>query len=371
MKENPFRISGIVSGKCFIDRADEMAAVLETMRSEGEKMLMYGERRMGKSSILLNAAAQFRKEGGRVVYADISPATSVADVANLILQAFNKETGGTINWMDVLRQIKVGFKISPDGVPSLDVSLKNKSEQEQLSRLTEVLDSMDDYASKKKLTLIVDEFQKMVEFGAEEAEWQLRSAIQQHVHLNHIYAGSQTRIIDQMLMKDRAFYRFFEILNVGPIDGAFMAGWIDGRFEKAFGKTYDAGSACLALGGSRTRDIVKLARKTFVLAQRSRKVRGLVEDAMEQIVREEDDFLRPQWDHLSNVQKDILKALACGVREITSKDTISELGLPSSSNLAYHLRILVNHNVLVKEQEGYGFDNPFFKEWVALSLSQD
>jgi hypothetical protein len=50
---------------------------------------------------------------------------------------------------------------------------------------------------------------------------------------------------------------------------------------------------------------------------------------MEQIVREEDDFLRPQWDHLSNVQKDILKALASGVREITSKDTISELGLPS------------------------------------------
>ncbi|MGB0408710.1 MAG: AAA family ATPase [Opitutales bacterium] len=371
MRENPFKISGVVTGRYFIGRADELRAVSETMHGAGEKLLVYGARRMGKTSILMNAATRFRKEGGHVVYADISPATSITDVANIILHAFNKETGGQINWMDVLRQIKLGFKISPDGVPSLDVSLKNKSEQEQFAHLTDVLDSMDAYAAKKRLTLIVDEFQKMVEFGAEEAEWQLRSAIQQHAHLNHIYAGSQTRIIDQMLMKDRAFFRFFEMLQIGPIDAAFMTDWIDGRFEHAFGKSYDAGAACVGQAGPRTRDIVKLARKTFVLAQRSRKVRGLVADAVEQLVREEDDFLRPQWDHLSNVQKDILKAIASGVRAITSKETIARYGLPGSSNLAYHLRTLVHHNVLIKEREGYGFDNPFFKHWVALTLNQE
>lgn len=91
---------------------------------------------------------------------------------------------------------------------------------------------------------------------------------------------------------------------------------------------------------------------------------------MEQLVREEDDFLRPQWDHLSNVQKDLLKAVASGVREITSKETITQFGLPGSSNLAYHLRTLVNHAVLVKGRKGYSFDNPFFKHWVAL-IAQD
>lgn len=371
MKENPFKISGIVTGKHFIDRADELRAVLETMRGQGEKMLVYGERRMGKSSILINSAAKFRKEKGQVVYADISPATSVTDVANIILHAFNKETGGRINWGDALRQIRVGFKISPEGTPSIDLSLKNKSEQEQLANLTDVLDSMDAYAAKGGLTLIVDEFQKMVEFGAEAAEWQLRSAIQQHQHLNYIYAGSQTRIIDQMLTKDRAFYRFFEILSIGPIDEDFMAEWIDGRFENAFGRNYEAGSACIHLAGPRTRDIVKLARKTFALAQRSRKVKGLAADALEQLVLEEDDFLRPQWDHLSNVQKDVLKAVASDVKAISSKETIKRFGLPGSSNLAYHLRELVKNNVLEKCTEGYGFDNPFFKHWVALTLEQD
>ena len=77
------------------------------MRGQGEKMLIYGERRMGKSSILLNAAACLRKEKGQVVYADISPATSLTDVANIILHAFNKETGGSVNWMELLRQVKI------------------------------------------------------------------------------------------------------------------------------------------------------------------------------------------------------------------------------------------------------------------------
>ena len=45
-------------------------------------------------------------------------------------------------------------------------------------------------------------------------------------------------MIDAMLMKDRAFYGFFEILSIGPIEETFMTDWIDGRFEKAFGMAY-------------------------------------------------------------------------------------------------------------------------------------
>ncbi|HAQ58421.1 MAG TPA: hypothetical protein DCR32_05310 [Opitutae bacterium] len=370
MKENPFRISGIVTGKYFIDRADECQAVIETMRGQGEKMLIYGQRRMGKSSILLNTADRLRKEKEQVVYADISPATSLTDVANIILHAFNKETGGTVNWIELLRQVQLSFTISSQGIPSLDVSLKKESADKQLTCLSAVLDSLDAYAAKKKLTLIVDEFQKMVEFGAEAAEWQLRSAIQQHQHLNHIYAGSQTRIIDQMLMKDRAFYRFFEILSIGPIDETFMAEWIDKRFNQAFGKPYSIGAECIRLAGPRTRDIVKLARKSFVFAQRSQKIDSLVADAIQQLVSEEDDFLRPQWDHLSNLQKDILKVVASGVTEISSQATITRFGLPSSSKLAYHFNTLVKSDVLGKDSDGYHFDNPFFKHWVAQTLPQ-
>ena len=102
MSENPFRTSGIVTGKYFIDRANECQAVIQTMRGQGEQMLIYGQRRMGKSSILLNAADRLRKEKEQIVYADISPTTSLTDVANITLHAFNKETGDTVNWIELL-----------------------------------------------------------------------------------------------------------------------------------------------------------------------------------------------------------------------------------------------------------------------------
>ena len=135
MQGNPFRISGIVADQYFIDRADELRSVLETMRGQGE-MLVYGKRRMGKSSILLNAGAQHRTEQGKVVYADISPATSLT--ANIILHAFNQETGGSVNWIELLRQIQIRFANS-QGIPALDVSLKKESPQKQLACLAAVL----------------------------------------------------------------------------------------------------------------------------------------------------------------------------------------------------------------------------------------
>lgn len=368
MKDNPFKISGIVTGKYFIERAAELETVLETMQGQGEKMLIYGERRIGKSSLLLNAAARCRKKKLRVVYADISPATSLTDVANIILHAFNQETGGSVNWIEMLRQVQVSFTINSQGIPSLDLSLKKEDPQKQFNCLSAVLDSLDQYAAKKKLTLIIDEFQKMVEFGSDEAEWQLRSAIQHHQHLNHIYAGSQTRIIDQMLMKDRAFYRFFEIVNIGPIPEDFMAEWIDQRFVEAFGEHDELGKDCIRLAGPRTRDIIKLARKSFVLAQKVDRTANLADKAVHQLIAEEDDFLRPQWDHLSNLQKDILKVVASDAKEISSQETIARFGLPSSSKLAYHFNALVKSDVLQKDATGYRFDNPFFKHWVAQNL---
>jgi len=89
---------------------------------------------------------------------------------------------------------------------------------------------------------------------------------------------------------------------------------------------------------------------------------------MEQLVSEEDDFLRPQWDHLSNLQKDVLKVVASDVKETSSQATIARFGLPSSSKLAYHFNALVKSNVLQKASSGYRFDNPFFKHWVAQTL---
>jgi hypothetical protein len=58
------------------------------------------------------------------------------------------------------------------------------------------------------------------------------------------------------------------------------------------------------------------------------------------------------------------------VTEISSQATITRFGLPSSSKLAYHFNTLVKSDVLGKDSDGYHFDNPFFKHWVAQILPE-
>ncbi len=60
-----------------------------------------------------------------------------------------------------------------------------------------------------------------------------------------------------------------------------------------------------------------------------------------------------------------------GVKEIPSKATIARFGWPPSSNLAHHLRTLVESGVLEKGKDGCRFNNPFFKHWVNLTLNGD
>ena len=52
---NPFKIHGIVEGEYFTDRTDELRLMVRSLTEPGNKLLVYGPRRMGKTSAILNA----------------------------------------------------------------------------------------------------------------------------------------------------------------------------------------------------------------------------------------------------------------------------------------------------------------------------
>ena len=81
MRENPFRIGTHVSGRYFTDRAAEVKRILGAMR-EPTRLLVFGPRRMGKSSAIAVASDRARRDGVLVVRADLSTASALVDVAN-------------------------------------------------------------------------------------------------------------------------------------------------------------------------------------------------------------------------------------------------------------------------------------------------
>ena len=68
---NPLRIHGVVSGEHFTDRADEVGRIVAVLREPGAKLLVYGPRRMGKTSAILRAVERVEEEGGHALLADL------------------------------------------------------------------------------------------------------------------------------------------------------------------------------------------------------------------------------------------------------------------------------------------------------------
>ena len=84
---NPLRIHGVVSGEHFTDRGDEVRRMVAVLREPGAKILVYGPRRMGKTSAIVRAVERIEAEGGHAFLADLSTATTAVDAGNRILEA--------------------------------------------------------------------------------------------------------------------------------------------------------------------------------------------------------------------------------------------------------------------------------------------
>ncbi|HUE97307.1 MAG TPA: hypothetical protein VMN39_11650, partial [Longimicrobiaceae bacterium] len=145
-----------MTGAYFTDREREVRDFKRILREPAAKMVAYGYRRTGKSSTLETAVAQINEAGGHAAIADLSTATTVADIANRILEGSARSLGK--RWRNLLGNIVERFqgsiKIANDPatgipVPSLDFSLREATADTQSQTLGQVLDTINALASER------------------------------------------------------------------------------------------------------------------------------------------------------------------------------------------------------------------------------
>lgn len=380
---NPFRIHGVVSAQFFTDRTAELDRILRTLREPATKLLVYGPRRMGKTSALVRAIARHQEEGGVAFLADLSTASTLVDIANRVLEAAGRALGR--KWRDSISDFveRLGLTMtltSDPGtgliLPSLDVSLRSAPLEEQRASLSRTLDAIDALARIRQtpIGIVLDEFQEIQRFGGEAAEWHLRGIIQHHQHVSYVLAGSQAHIIERMLDKGRAFYGLADQLSFGPIDAAHLSRWIDDRMTTAGVRAVGIGEVIAAHAGPRTRDIVQVARQCFDNCKTSgRAEKAAVFHAFEDVVAEQEPLLRSLWHGLTGPQQNVLRAVAEDVAGLTRRASIKRFALTSSGAATNTASAMIAAGVLVKSSSntGYTFENPFFRHWVSKETSGD
>lgn len=380
---NPFRASGTVDNEFFTDRSTEMRRIRTALTQPASKLLVYGHRRMGKSSAIQRAVRRIGRAGGYALVADLSTSSTVADMANRLLEAATKALGRT--WREaateLARRVGATLKLTPDPasglvLPSFEIGLRRANIEEQRESLGRVLDAINDMALARDLTVGValDEFQEIAKFGGEDAEWHLRGVIQHHQHASYILAGSKPHLIRRMLDKERAFYDMLDVLHFGPMDPAHLTRWIEHRMANAGVQATGTGERIVTVAGPRTRDIVQLALRTYDITARAGVAHPIdVDAAFRELVDDRDDLARTFWGGLTPNQQNVLRAVAVQPTGLTTSDTIERFGLTNSSAVTQALAVFVDDGRLVRNEAGvdYRFDSPFLRGWVIVNALPD
>lgn len=370
----PFRLHGVASGPYFTNRAAEVKRLAHTLRSQGAKLTLFGERRMGKTSALKRAVNLVRARGTRAAYCDLSTASTITDVANAILAAATSVLHP--RWKeiatDLARRITLDASVSIDpatglAIPRLSASFRTRQPDAQWDALKRVLDLLDTMGGERRthVGLALDEFQRVARFGGPDALWRLRGIIQHHEHSAYVLAGSQRGIIEQAIAVDGALFKLTELMPFGAMDAAHLAKWIDHRLSSHGVTAKGVGLACVALAGPRTMDVLQVAEAVWERARTSGKADGgAVPAAIGEIVGREAPIFETRWDRLTALQQNVLRAIAAGSEKLTGAETMEQWGLGNSSQVTQTAKAMEERELLVRTANGYEFDGPFFREWV-------
>lgn len=197
--QNPFEFGRELTPDELVDRDDEVAAVVASMTSGG-KLFLIGPRRFGKTSILRAAADAATREGALVLRYDAEAFPALEDLASRLLADTASRLTGTVEKAGAaIREFFASVRPQTSFDPvhgKWSVTLAPTGPRTSgAPLLADVLDGVERAAEKSErpVSVVIDEFQKIIEEGGENAEGQIRAAVQRHQHVGYVFAGSKTR----------------------------------------------------------------------------------------------------------------------------------------------------------------------------------
>lgn len=376
-RRNPFQITTLAEGEAFADRASEVARLRATWETPGAKLVLYGDRRMGKTAAMYVAASQARRPRRPVVIVNLATAVDAPDAVRRLLAAVQQAIGRPWKTIvhDLAAKLRLTLTLAPapegGGVPQFSLALEPGATASRPGLFTDALDAIEAEVARRRLALGLglDEFQRLLAWGGEDVEWALKASLERHRQIAYVLAGSSRSLIEEMVTKrDRALWKTVDMLALGPIPASEFAGWIVKR-SAASGVPLARATAeeVMGLAGPRTRDVVLLAGAAWEDARASGGQASASRALDSLVVATEALYLR-LWEQGTDRERRVLRALALEPAvEPTSTAARGRYGLGAPSSVAKALSALVGREVLTRSGSRYVFDDPFYRRWVQRS----
>lgn len=382
-RKPPFEFGRELGIDEIVDRQDEVAEVVRTIR-DGGKLFLIGPRRYGKSSILKTAVDQLTEKSAIVLRIDAEGYPSIDLIVGAIVALAAKQLTGEVKKAGSLiaqffSRIRPELEYSPiDNSWSARLGV-DTSRHDHTQLLIEALNSFERLAqaqpARRPVGLIIDEFQKIIELGGQSAEGQIRAAIQTHKRAGYVFAGSKTHMLTSMTTDAaRPFYRLGSVRFIGPVPRADFHQFIKARLKSSgFSAQDEAIDLLMTLARDVPYNIQMLALGCWSAlrnsgARRPTLTSELVTQTLRHLVLQQDPIYTMLWNRLTSIQQRTLAAvIKLQGRDLQSARSIAIVG-KAPATIRKSIHAMMETSLLRDEQSLNStqivFEDPFFEKWI-------
>lgn len=363
----PFKYGCVVTGDMFCPRPELQKRLVSCVK-EGQNVVLVGERRMGKTSLVYSAWRDLRRY--RMMYVDLLNVRTVADFCNRVATAAaqmgDKDTfvSRALKFMSRLRPT---FSVDPsNGMPVVSVDARTA---EDPASMADVVSLIERFAGDERMFVVFDEFQEVKKIdAADQVLAMLRAKIQFLSDTCFVFSGSvRSDMVDIFTNPKSPFFKSAMTISVANIPDDVFAPFLIDRFRVGRRRAdRDFIDAVLEFTGRTTGDVQQLCSAVWNTTKNGARLsQADIKPALEEIFEQESGPFELQTARLTRYQFKTLATLAkMGGGSVYSAEFMSAAGLPSPATTTKALRRLVDDGLVFVNNKEYRFFNPFLRAWL-------
>lgn len=373
MEENPFVFGKAVEGSYFTNRTKD-AEHLEANLTHGINTILISPRRWGKTSLVKIVMANVIRPDIKIIYIDVFSCKSEYDFYKMFASTIIQQTSSKIEeWMTTAKEFlsrvitKVAF--SPDSIQeySLSFEFPAKDDAEDILQLPERI------AQKKgiHIVLCLDEFQQVAEFqDSMTFQKKLRSVWQHQQNVSYCLFGSKRHLMTELFSdSSNPFYKFGDMMFLKKIPTEEWIPFICHKFQET-GKVITEKQAeriCKV-----TENLSSYVQHlSWIVWYKAKPVvtNEMVDESIEELLEQNKVFFQREVEGLTELQLNLLKAIANGVDTgFTKKEVIKKYRLESSANVQGIKKSLLKKDLIDIDGSIITYNDPLFKLWIKKNI---
>ena len=373
MEENPFVFGKAVEGSYFTNRTKDVEH-LEANLTHGINTILISPRRWGKTSLVKKVMANIIRPDIKIIYIDVFSCKSEYDFYKVFASTIIQQTSSKIEeWMTTAKEFlsrvitKVAF--SPDSIQeySLSFEFPVKDNAEDILQLPERI------AQKKgiHIVLCLNEFQQVAEFqDSMTFQKKLRSVWQHQQKVSYCLFGSKRHLMTELFSdSSNPFYKFGDMMFLKKIPTEEWIPFICHKFQET-GKVItekQADRICKV-----TEDLSSYVQHlSWIVWYKAKTVvtNEMIDESIEELLEQNKVFFQREVEGLTELQLNLLKAIANGVDTgFTKKEVIKKYRLESSANVQGIKKSLLKKDLIDIDGSVITYNDPLFKLWIKKNI---